>query len=326
MAICQAGLAALILPEVEHTHEPAAVHHSWDNRLAPTLAVDSGDVIHYDLRMAGHGQLREGDNHEQARLDFDTLYHLAGPVHVNGARPGDTLRVDVLSLETGPWGWASILPELGLLPDDFPEPWVGTFDLRGADTVEAAPGIHIPKAPFLGTMGTHPDEPATASAFPPHKGGGNMDTRHLTAGSTLWLPVWCEGALFSCGDPHAAQGDGEVCVTAVECAMKASLRLTVEPRTIEGPRFKTAGRLLAVDESAGHFGAMGIHADLMEGARAAVRSAIAWLGEEHGLTPREAYVLCSLAGDLKIFEIVDSGMWNVGLTLPLSIFGGRAGA
>jgi acetamidase/formamidase len=305
---------------MDHTIDPGRVHHGWDRTLAPVLRIASGDVVHYDLRMAGHEQIAEGDGYAQARLDFDTLYHLSGPVFVEGASPGDTLRIEILELEPGDWGWASVLPGLGLLPDDFPEPWAGTFDLRDRGTVEIAPGIRIPTSPFLGTMGTHPDEPAQASAFPPHKGGGNMDTRHLTAGSTLWLPVWCDGALFSCGDPHAAQGDGEVCVTAIECPMRATLRLSVEHRTIPAPRFQTGGPLLNVDESAGHFGAMGIDPDLMQGARTAVRGAIAWLVEEHGLTAREAYVLCSLAGDLKILEIVDSGVWNVGFTIPLSIF------
>jgi acetamidase/formamidase len=305
---------------MDHTIDPARVHHGWDRTLAPVLRIASGDVVHYDLRMAGHDQIAEGDGYAEARLDFDTLYHLSGPVFVEGAAPGDTLRIEILELEPGDWGWASVLPGLGLLPDDFPEPWAGTFDLRQRGTVEIAPGIRIPTSPFLGTMGNHPDEPAQASAFPPHKGGGNMDTRHLTAGSTLWLPIWCDGALFSCGDPHAAQGDGEVCVTAIECPMRATLRFTVEHRAIPAPRFQTAGPLLKIDERAGHFGAMGIDPDLMQGARTAVRNAIAWLREEHGLSAREAYVLCSLAGDLKILEIVDSGVWNVGFTIPLSIF------
>ena len=269
------------------------------------------------------GRSPRGRGGERARFAFTTLYHLAGPLWVAGARPGDTLRVDVLELEPGDWGWASVQPGQGLLPDDFPEAWVGTFDLRARGSVEAAPGIRIPTAPFLGTMGTHPDLPQKAVVFPPHKGGGNIDTRHLTAGSTLWLPVWREGALFSCGDPHAVQGDGEVCVTAIECAMRASLRFTVESRTIAAPCFRTAGPLLAADERAGHYGTMGIAADLMEGARIAVRAAIDWLEAEHGLSRREAYVLCSLAGDLKIFEVVDAGVWNVGFTLPLAIFDGR---
>jgi acetamidase/formamidase len=171
-------------------------------------------------------------------------------------------------------------------------------------------------------MGTHPDEPTTAAAFPPHKGGGNVDTRHLVAGSTLWLPVWCEGALFSCGDPHAAQGDGEVCVSAVECDMRARLRFTTEKRTISTPRFQTAGPLTPLVEGAGHHGTMGLDPDLMTGARTAVRATIEWLVCDHGLSREDAYLLCSLAGDLKILEIVDSGVWNVGFTIPLSVLGG----
>ncbi len=135
--------------------------------------------------------------------------------------------------------------------------------------------------------------------------------------------MWCDGALFSCGDPHAAQGDGEVCVAALECAMKATLRLTVEPRTISAPAFRTPGPLATADESQGHIGTMGLHADLMEGARLAVRAAIDRLEADHGLSRREAYLLCSAAGDLKILEIVDAGVWNVGFTLPLSLLTGR---
>lgn len=304
----------------EHRIDPGRIHHSWDRGLEPVLRIASGDTVHYDLRMAGHGQVREGDRYEDVAFDWDTLYHLSGPLHVAGARPGDTLRVDVLALTPGDWGWSAVLPGDGLLPDDFPQPWAGTFDLRGGDTAQIAPGVRVPIAPFLGTMGTHPGEPATATAFPPHRGGGNVDARHLTAGSSLWLPVWCEGALFSCGDPHAAQGDGEVCVTAIECAMRATLRFTVERRTIAAPMFATAGPLASADESAGHIGTMGIHPDLMEGARRAVRAMIDGLEADHGLRRREAYVVCSLAGDLKILEIVDAGVWNVGFTLPRSIF------
>jgi acetamidase/formamidase len=307
----------------ERRIDPERVHHRWDRSLEPVLRVESGDTVHYDLRMAGHGQIAEGASYADAAFDWDTLYHLSGPVWVEGARPGTTLRVEVLSLTPGDWGWMAILPDNGLLPDEFPEPWAGTFDLRDGRSVEVVPGLRVPIAPFLGTMGTHPDEPAVAGAFPPHKGGGNVDTRHLVAGSTLWLPVWCEGALFSCGDPHAAQGDGEVCVTAVECDMKATLLLTVEPRTISAPAFRTPGPLATADESQGHIGTMGLHPDLMEGARLAVRAAIDRLEADHGLSRREAYLLCSVAGDLKILEIVDAGVWNVGFTLPLSLLAGR---
>jgi acetamidase/formamidase len=304
---------------MEHVIDATRVHHDWDRTLEPTLRIASGDEVRFDLRMAGHGQVAEGDT--TVDFDFSRLYHLVGPVYVEGARPGDTLRVDVLDLAPGDWGWVSIQPGQGLLPDDFDDVVLRTFDLRDGATVEAAPGIRIPIAPFLGTLGVHPGDPDVTTVFPPNRGGGNIDTRYLTAGSTLLLPIWCDGAIFSCGDPHAAQGDGEVCVSAIECDMRATLRLSVERRTIPGPQFLTAGPLATIDESAGHFGAMGIDADLMEGARKAVRSAIEWLGAEHGLNPVDAYILCSLAGDLKIFEIVDAGVWNVGFTLPLSLFG-----
>jgi acetamidase/formamidase len=304
----------------EHQIDPARIHHSWDNTLEPTLRVDSGDVVHYDLLMAGHGQVHEGATFAETKFDFNTLYNLLGPVHVEGALPGDTLRVDILDLEPGEWGWCVILPELGTLPDAFRDPYLRTFDLRGGAHAELVPGVRIPFSPFLGTMGTHPDEPATASAFPPHKGGGNIDARHLTEGSTLWLPVWCDGALFSCGDPHAMQGDGEVCVAAMECNMRASLRLTVEQRAIPAPHFRTAGALTPKVDGAGHHGVMGIAPDLMEGTRKAVTAMVQWLVAEHGLAREDAYMLCSLAGDLKILEVVDAGMWNVGLTLPVSVF------
>jgi acetamidase/formamidase len=304
---------------VEHIIDSDLVHHGWDRSLDPALHVASGDVVHYALRMTGHGQVAEGNSYEDVRLDSATSYNLCGPVFMVDARPGDTLRVDVVALETGDWGWAAFLPERGLLPDDFPDPWLGTFDLRTRGHVEVAPEVGIPTAPFLGTMGTHPDAPATAPPQPPHKGGGNIDARYITEGSTLWLPIWCEGALFSCGDPHAAQGDGEVCLTAIECDMRASLQLTVERRSIPGPCFRTPGRLSRIDESAGHFGTMGIHNDLREGARLAVRAAIDWLESEYGLSRDHAYVLCSAAGDLKILELVDAGVWNVGFTIPLSI-------
>jgi acetamidase/formamidase len=309
---------------MDHVIDPERIHHSWDNTLAPSLRVASGDSVHYELLMAGHGQvLEDARSFEDTSFDFTTLYNLLGPVYVEGARPGDTLRIDVLSLKPGDWGWCVILPGFGVLPDEFPDPYLKIFDLRARTRAEVAPGVRVPIAPFLGTVGTHPDEPAQAEVFPPHKGGGNIDTRHLTAGSTLWLPVWCEGALFSCGDPHAAQGDGEVCVAALECDMRTSLRFEVEHRTIPGPYFQTAGALTPRAEGWGHHGAIGIHPDLMEGTRIAVRSMIDWVVGEYGLSREDAYVLCSLAGDLKILEVVDAGVWNVSMTMPLSVFEGR---
>ena len=170
-------------------------------------------------------------------------------------------------------------PGLGLLADDFPDPFLKVFDLRGGAAATRRPGVEVPLDPFLGTMGVVTDEPGQHSPFPPHRGGGNVDCRHLVVGSTLWLPIWCEGALFSCGDAHGAQGDGEVCVSAIECAMEATLRFRLHKRSIAGPavpratRGRDPGPALRDD---GH------RPDLMEGARTAVRNMIAWLVDEHG--------------------------------------------
>jgi acetamidase/formamidase len=302
----------------EHTWDPARIHHTWDLDLAPALAIDSGDVVRFDIPMAGDGQVAFGATFAQCSFDFDTIYNLAGPIAVRGAEPGDTLRVEIERLETGDWGWCAMLPGTGLLPEDFPDGYVRTFR-TDADPIDFGGGITIPKMPFFGTMGNHPGEPRKNVPFPPHRGGGNMDNRHLQQGTTLWLPVHVPGAHFSVGDPHACQGDGEVCVAALECPMRATLRFTLEQRTIPCPQWRSPGALTPRTDSGGYHGTMGIADDLMAGARLAVRAMIDWLEGEHGLDRRDAYVLCSLAGDLKIIEIVDAGMWNVGMTLPLSI-------
>jgi acetamidase/formamidase len=302
----------------EHTWPNERIHHVWDLSLEPPLTIASDDTVHYDIPMSGDGQVELGQSFAETSFDFDTIYKLAGPLRVEGAEPGDTLRIEILRLEAGEWGWAAFLPELGLLAEDFPQGYVRTFELAGRETVDFGHGIELPIAPFFGTMGNHPRDPTWALPFPPHRGGGNIDTRHLTQGTTLWLPVWCEGALFSVGDPHACQGDGEVCVTAVECPMRASLRFTLEKRTIPAPSFRNApGSLTSRTDRLGYHTTMGIGGDLMEGARDAVRAMITWLGEHYGLSREDAYMLCSLAGDLKILEIVDAGVWNVGFTIPL---------
>jgi acetamidase/formamidase len=305
----------------EHVIDPALIHHAWDRDLAPALVVESGDTVHFDLLMAGDGQVREGARFEETVFDFDTIYNLSGPVAVAGAAPGDTLEVEILSLEHGEWGWTAFLPELGLLAEDFPDGFLTSWDLRRGRSATLVPGVEVPLAPFLGTMGNCIDEPGQHLPFPPHHGGGNMDNRHLIEGSTLWLPVLYEGALFSCGDPHAAQGDGEVCVAAIECAMKASLRFHLLERSIPAPSFRTPPGPLAASAAAGGYHAtMGISPDLMDGAKAAVRAMIVWLVEERGLTREHAYVLCSVAGDLKILEVVDAGVWNVSMAMPLAVF------
>jgi acetamidase/formamidase len=302
----------------DHVIDASLIHHQWDSELEPILAVNSGDTVHYDLKVAGDGQVWPGAEYSDTRFDFDTIYNLSGPVWVNGAEPGDTLQVDILELRHHDWGWSAFLPGFGLLPDDFPHGYVRTFTLKD-HLADFAPGISIPLAPFCGTLGTHPGEPAQLSPFPPHRGCGNIDNRHLTAGSTLWVPVHLPGGLFSCGDPHAAQGDGEVSVTALEAPLSGSMRLTLHKKSISTPRFSVPAASNAI-RPGGYRATMGLSPDLMEGSRIAVRAMIEWLTDACGLTADDAYLLCSITGDLRIIEVVDAGVWNVAMTMPTAIF------
>jgi acetamidase/formamidase len=303
----------------EHTIDPKIIHHRWIKSLKPALRIRSGDIVYFDLLAAGDPNIKEGSTAADAVFDWESIYNLSGPVYVEDAKPGHTLIVEILELHPGDWGWTAILPGLGLLPDDFPSTIVKTFDIRNGKYAELCAGVRIPLSPFLGTMGNHPGEPDGELPFPPHRGGGNMDNRHLTQGSTLYLPVWCEGALFSCGDPHAMQGDGEVCVTALECPMKTALRFTLSEKSIPSPQFRVPKAHVDVDAGEYH-GTMGIETDLMTAAQAATRSMIQWIRDAHGLSADDAYMLASLAGNLKIHQIVAPPTYDVGMTLPLAVF------
>lgn len=302
----------------DHVIDPSVIHHQWDADLEPVLAIDPGDTVSYDILVAGAGQVWPGAKYEDVQFDFDTMYNLSGPLWVNGAEVGDTLQVDVLEMRHGEWGWAGFLPELGLLPEDFPYGYLRTFELKDGST-DFAPDISIPLAPFCGTMGNHPGEPKKMLPFPPHRGCGNIDNRHLTSGSTLWIPVHVPGAMFSCGDPHAAQGDGEVCVTALEAPLSGSLRFTLHKQSISAPRYRVPPSGAAI-RTGGCYATMGIAPDLMTCSKVAVRAMIDWLVDDRGLTADDAYVLCSLIGDLKVLEVVDSGVWNVSMSMPLTMF------
>ena len=181
--------------------------------------------------------------------------------------------------------------------------------------------VAVPIEAFPGVMGTALPEPGGHSTMPPRKNGGNMDIKQLTAGTTLSLPVWVEGALFSVGDGHAAQGDGEVCVTAVEMAAEVTLRFgLLSGRGIPEPRFRTRGPI-GVGTSRGPWVATTAHGpDLFASAQQAVRYIIDHMVEERGLSREEAYIVASVAVDLKISEIVDAPNWIVSAFLPENIF------
>jgi acetamidase/formamidase len=304
-------------PAVHITRE--RFHLAWDPAIEPIETVQSGDIVEFDLLDSSGGQLTASSTlADLTRLDFSRVDQVNGPIAVAGAEPGDTLQVDLLEFEPADWGWSASIPGDGLLADDFPEPSLRITRVPPAGgRAEFRPGIRVPIVPFCGEVGVAPPT-GPRSTIPPDLFGGNMDTRHLTAGATLFLPVFHRGARLSMGDGHAAQGDGEVSGTAIETPMRAVVRLTVRKDLhLTGPEFLTAdvatpaGRRYATD---------GIGPDLLTAARDAVRRMIDWLGREHGVAAVDAYLLTSVAIDLRISEIVDMPNYVVTAHCPLSLF------
>ncbi|HYN87554.1 MAG TPA: acetamidase/formamidase family protein [Ardenticatenaceae bacterium] len=309
----------------EHVLDASKIHHAWDNSLPPAIEIDPGDVVHCETDEVTKSQVTMGaPSSALTSLDFQMLYPLAGPIYVKGAEPGDILEVEILDLQPGSWGWTGLIPGLGLLAEDFVEPYIRYFDLTNGEYAELREDIRIPLQPFLGTMGVATDEPGAHMVLPPTKGGGNIDTRHLNVGARLLLPVYLPGAMFSAGDAHAAQGDGEVCVTGIECPMSFSLRFNVRKGHSLRPwsyQFITPpGPLQPKYDERGYYVASALGPDLMTNAQNAVLDLIDWLVVEKDLSREDAYILCSLAADLKISQIVDRPNWSVSAYLALSVF------
>jgi acetamidase/formamidase len=298
------------------------VHFTWDVSHEPVIAIDSGDTVVVETRDVSDNQIGPDSDASVIRdLDWDRVYPLAGPIQVNGAEPGDTLAIEILDIRTRAWGWTAILPGLGLLPDDFPDAYLRIFDISEGDYAYMREDIAIPLAPFFGTMGVCPAGASAVAVMPPGNFGGNLDTRQLMAGTTLYLPVQVDGAMFSCGDAHGCQGDGEVCVTGLEAPMYATLRFALEKgRSIPAPQYRTAGPLTPFVDLAGFYGTTGVGPDLYVNAQAALRAMIDHITSNYGLSAEDAYVLSSLCVDLRISEIVDAGQYVVSALLPEAVF------
>jgi acetamidase/formamidase len=232
---------------------------------------------------------------------------------VTGAEPGDGLVVRIVDLVPGPVGFTMMRRDAGLLTDF--EPWARTYRLdRGDGKTEVAPGVHVPLRPFFGVMGTAPFG-ESRSTIPPDTHGGNIDCRDIMAGTTLRLPVFVPGALFSCGDGHAAQGDGEVCVTAIECEMTGRLRFDLEKQTgLAAPQLET-------DEAWMTFGAA---PTVEEAARQAVRAILGIIRARSGVDEPTAYAIASQCVDVRINQLVNRPNMGVRAVLPKSVFAGTA--
>lgn len=290
------------------------VHARWSSTIEPVLKVPSGSVIKVATQEASASQLDMNSTLEDlGNLSFDPIHPLTGPVYVEGAEPGDVLKVTLHKIEMGNWGWTAIIPGFGFLADEFEEPWLKTFELgKDKKTAKFSENIEIPLKPFPGVMGVAPDTEDSLSTIPPRANGGNMDDPNMTEGSTVYFPVFVEGALFSIGDTHAAQGHGEVCGTAIEALMKIIYEVEVIKggRTISEPQYETEE----------YYAVTGFAETVDEAAKKATRYMVDYLVEEKGMNRNDAYALCSLAGDLKIAEVVDVPHMLVSMHMPKDIF------
>jgi acetamidase/formamidase len=309
-----------------HEVRPDAFNYVWDNSIEPALSVESGSEVVLHVRDASDEQIGPQSAVDAVgALDFSHINPVSGPVEVRGASPGDVLAVEILEFTPRDWGWTALIPGFGLLADEFPEPWLRISKVDPeSGRVAFSDGITLPYEPFPGTIGVAPREAGEHSIVPPSDWGGNLDIKHLRAGTTLYLPVGVDGALFSVGDTHAAMGDAEVCGTAVETAMDITVRLTVRrDLNMSAPQYDLpAGELARTERSAYHV-CTGVAPDLMEASRRATRAMIEYLGHRYGLERQEAYAVVSVACDLRIHELVDVPNWVVGAFLPEDIFEGR---
>jgi len=256
-------------------------------------------------------------------LDFSLINPIAGPVYMDGAMPGDALKVTLLGFAPSGWAWTAIVPGFGLLAEDFPEAALNiwSYDKSFATPALYGPGARVPLKPFCGTIGLAPAAPGPHSTIPPHSAGGNMDIRDLTVGVDLYLPVQVKGALFSLGDTHAAQGDGEVCGTAIESPMSVTAKFDlIKDAHLRFPRFVTHGPVTRHVDGKGYDVTTGIGPDLMEATKNAVRGMIELLGKQQGLSAENAYMLCSVCAELRISEVVDRPNWVVACYLPRVVF------
>ncbi|PNY79767.1 acetamidase/formamidase family protein [Deinococcus koreensis] len=296
-------------------------HFGWNNALPPQHTAQPGEALEFVIQDASGGQIGPGSTAaDVAAFDFARTNPVTGPVYIDGAQPGDVLVVDILDFQEGDWGWTSLIPGFGLLAADFTDPWLHLSRYDRAH-VQFTPEIRIPTRPFPGTIGVALAERGLHSVVPPRRVGGNLDIRDLTRGARLYLPVEVEGALFSVGDTHACQGDGEVCGTAVETSMTVQLRFDLRKgMSLPGPQFELPASVQP-EAAGGHYATTGIGPDLFLAAQDAIRAMIDHLGREYALSPELAYALCSVAVNLKVSELVDQPNWVVSAYLPTGIFG-----
>ena len=301
----------------EHYLTTKSTHDRWNRDLAPQLEVEPGDVVKFDCFDSSGGQVSPSSTVDDfLKIDRSKIHTLTGPVAINGAKPGDTLRVDVVNIQHKGWGWSSITPGLGFLSDRFPDSFLFIWQLDEESTDSMAPAV-VPLRPFCGIMGVAPATPSEAGTRQPGAFGGNIDVKDLVAGSTLYLPVFNERALFSLGDVHAAQGDGEICINGIECPALVTVRFTLLKNTrLSAPLVETPQRSRT---GGGEWITVESDEDPLAAARRALNRMIDFLVNNWQFSPEHAYLLCSVAMDLRIHQVVNAPIITVGASLPKSL-------
>jgi acetamidase/formamidase len=303
----------------EHTLTADPTHSVWDRSLAPRLRIEPGDEVQIECTDASGGQVKPGMTAEEfGAIDRTRIHALSGPIWIDGSEPGDVLQIDVLATRHFGWGWSSVIEGLGFLKERFRTPYLFHWELDGEFTHSLAPAV-VPVRPFLGVMGVARVEDGAFRTRPPGPFGGNLDVRELCAGSRLYLPVYNAGALFSCGDGHAAQGDGEVCINGIEAPLDVTLRFRLhKQQPLAGPIVE-ARESVAPDSTADAWIVVESGVDMAEAARTATGRMIDLLVSRWGFSDVHAYILCSVALKLRLSQVVNEPMFTVSAAISKQI-------
>jgi acetamidase/formamidase len=306
----------------EHSLSAAPTHSRWNADLPPRLSIAPGDTVHFECQDASGAQVLPGMTVEDFQLiDRGRTHALTGPVAVDGAQPGDVLQIDILDVRHKGWGWSSVTPGMGFLKQRFTEPYLFHWELEPTISHSLAPAI-VPLRPFCGVLGVAPAEQGEFRTRAPGIFGGNMDVRELASGATLYLPVLQRGALFSCGDAHAAQGDGEVCINGIECPADVSLRFHLhKQQPLAGPLVESSP---ARDDIGPAWVVVESSTDALAAAHAATDRMVDLLMSRWSFEPVHAYLLCSVAMHLRISQVVNEPIITVSASIAKSVLPERA--
>ncbi|WP_282043099.1 acetamidase/formamidase family protein [Winogradskyella flava] len=301
-----------ITPEFTLTKDQT--HNKFSSSIPPILTVKSGAIIEAFTEDASDEQFDLNSTVKDLNsLDFEPIHPLTGPVFVEGAQPGDVLKVTLHEIEVGDWGWNGIYPGFSFVADSIKGEYLRIYDLKDDKTqVKFNDSITLKLNPFPGVMGVAPATSELLSTIPPRANGGNMDDPNMTAGTSVYFPIFVEGGLFSIGDGHAVQGLGEVCGTAIEVPLRVVYEIElIKNKSIKEPQYETKD----------YYATTGFGTTLDIAAKKATLYMVDYLMKEHQLSENEAYALCSLAGDLKIAETVDMPHMLVTMHMSKEVLG-----